>query len=137
MLNKRADIGLGVIIVIIIIVIFLGWLIHEGWKECRVDSDCRENQYCTSTFECKDIPVIEKVSPQFVNFTGVAWIIGLCLIAAALILKWDSIFKRKQPETGIKETLGKAKPAKKDEYIDLSYAAEESEDNFEKDFEKE
>jgi hypothetical protein len=136
MLNKRADIGLGVIIVILIIVVFLGWLVNEGWKECRVDSDCKTNQYCTSQFECKDIPVIEKVSPQNVNYNSVAWIIGLCLVAAALNLKWDSIFPKKEaPKSNPQKT--KANPQKKEEYLDLSYGAEESEDNFEKDFQKE
>lgn len=114
MLNKRADVGLGVIVVILIIAIFLGWLVREGWKECRVDSDCGEGKYCTSQFECKQIPVIEKTSPsnQFTAGNSTAWIIGICLIIAAIIMKWDSIagaFRKKAAKKMVRE-----------EYVDLS-----------------
>ena len=120
MFYKKGDIGFGAVIVIIIIVIFLGWLINQGWKECRVDSDCGSDQYCTSQFTCKNIPVIEKSSPsQAGDYTNIAWIIGLSLIIAALIMKWDSFFPKKRNND---------KPKNKEGYVDLSksHNAEES-----------
>jgi hypothetical protein len=111
MLYKKGDVGLGAIIVIILIIIFLGWLINEGWKECRVDSDCKEAQYCTSQNTCKDIPVIEKTSPNTaINYNYAAWVIGLSLIVAALIMKWDTLFGKKKKKDDKKE----------DKYVDLS-----------------
>lgn len=98
MINKKGDIGLGVIIVIILIILFLGWLVSQGWKECRSNSECKDNQYCGSDFSCHEIPVIvktEQVAPP-VDYTSVAWIIGFCLIIAAIIMKWDVIFKRRE-----------------------------------------
>jgi hypothetical protein len=133
MFNKRADITIGTILLIVIILLFLGWIINESWKECRVDADCKSNQYCTSSFTCKDVPVVEKTSPAIAaDLTAVAWIIGLCLIIAAAILRWDSIsatFKKKDIriiETQKREEEPPKEAKKKDEYIDLSksYRAE-------------
>jgi len=128
MMNKKADIGLGIILVIIIIVIFLGWLVNEGWKECRADNDCKQNQYCTSQFTCKDIPVREKFSPSAPVSDDAAWILGVALVIAALILKFDSVVSfiggivgrltphnKKEPE---QKKSGAA--AHKDDYIDLT-----------------
>jgi uncharacterized protein YpmB len=112
MLNKKAD-AVITLLIIIIIVIFLAWLINQGWKECRVDSDCEDKQYCGSDFSCHDFKVIEvqKSSPSSVNYNVAAWIIGISLILAALIMKWDTIFKKKKKEKKTEE---------KEEYIDLS-----------------
>lgn len=108
MFYKKADVGLGAIIIIIIIVLFLGWLVNEGWKECRIESDCKSDQYCTSQFECKDIPVMKSSAPsQGVIGDYGAPIIGISLIAAALIMKWDTLFKGKKN--------------KKAEYINAGY----------------
>lgn len=89
------------IIIIIIIVIFLGWIVHEGAKECKSNSDCRDNQYCSSQFTCEDFPTIEYGSPQVSN--SFAWIIGISLIIAALIMKWDTIFKKKEKKSSEEE----------------------------------
>jgi len=124
--NKKGQ-TLESVVIIIIIILFLGWLINEGWKECRIDSDCSENQYCTSQFECKDVPVIEKSAPvPMLNSNSAAWVVGLCLIIAALIMKWDTLFKGRKIEKN-----------KKAEYVDLTHsfnAAEEGlyEDEIEK-----
>ena len=77
---------------------FLGWLVNEGWKECRADSDCKSNQYCSSKFDCRDIPVMEKASPGSSSLVGPAAIVGFSLVAAALIMKWETLFGKKKKE---------------------------------------
>jgi hypothetical protein len=125
-MDKKADVGLGTLIVIILIIIVLGWLINEGWKECRADSDCRDNQYCGADFSCHDFKVITKevVKASPADYTGVAWIIGLCLIAAAVIFRWENIIGtfRKKENKGRAEEQKKSehKKGRREEYIDLS-----------------
>jgi hypothetical protein len=114
------------IIVIIIVVLALGWLVNEGWKECRVDSDCKSGQYCSSKFECNDIPVIEKTSRQsYISNLG-AWVIGISLIVAAIIMKWDTFYGM----FGGK----KIEKSGKDEYVDLSKSANVEEKGLYQDF---
>ena len=124
MLNKKADVVIGVIIIIILILIFLGWLIHEGQKECRSNKDCKTNEYCGSDFACHNIPKTEPSPPG--DYTNAAWIIGISLIVAALILKWDSIFGKKTKEENEKKERYK---------INRSHLAEEQ-GLYEEDLEK-
>ncbi len=133
MKGKRADIGLGVILVIIIVVLFFGWLINEGWKECRVNSDCKTDQYCGSDFGCHDLQVIKQsasASPP-VNYTAVAWIIGLCLIIAAIIMKWDTIFSKRPI------IITKKKNVTPDGYVILGKHKSEEKGLFEDELQKE
>ncbi|MBD3164621.1 hypothetical protein GF323_05470 [Candidatus Woesearchaeota archaeon] len=128
--NKKADISLGAIILVIIIVVFLGWLINEGSKDCRADADCEKTQYCGADFACHDHKVIreEKASPLIAN--NAAWVIGLSLIIAALIFKWDSIFHWARKDK-------KNKSKNKEEYIDLSKSHKAEEKGlYEKELEK-
>jgi len=58
--SKRADGGLTAVLIIIVIVAFLGYLVNFGGRECRVNSDCGNENYCGSDFACHQIPIIEK-----------------------------------------------------------------------------
>ena len=109
-MNKKADGGLTAIIIIIIIVLAIGWLVNEGYKECRSDSDCSDTEYCGSDFSCHQHKVI-KESAAPININTAAWVIGISLIIAAIIMKWDTIFKKK-----------KKKKKEEDEYIELSHS---------------
>jgi len=85
---KRADGGLTVVLVVIIVVIFLGWLANLGSKECRSNTDCGNEFYCGSDFACHQIPVIEKTIVQN-NLVVPSIIIGIAIVIAALILRWN------------------------------------------------
>ena len=96
--NKKADMGVGVILLIVIVIFALGWLINAGWKECKYNSECTENQYCGSDFACHDMKVITKTEySSTVDYTPAAWILGASLIISMLIFKSDTIFKKKAP----------------------------------------
>ncbi len=94
-MNKKADVGVGTILLVVIIVLALGWLVNEGWKECRTDADCGSDEYCGSDFECHKHQIVQQ-SPQGLN--AAAWILGISLIIAALIMKWDKIFSKKRKD---------------------------------------
>ena len=99
-MNKKGEVVLLTILIIIIIIVILGWFVREGIKECRSDSECRDGEYCDSRFECRQIPVITQTvqaSPS-VDYNNAAWIIGIALVIAAVIMKWDTLFKRKRPK---------------------------------------
>lgn len=95
--NKKADAGLTAVVIIILIIIFLGWVITMGNRECSNNEDCGDEYYCGSDFACHKIPVIEKSSVIIQrNYVVPSIILGVCIIIAAIILKWDKIrFKKK------------------------------------------
>jgi len=89
---KKADGGVTAIIIVIVILIFLGWLVNMGGRECRTNKECGEDSYCGSDFACHQTPVIEK-SPVVVerHYTVPALILGVAIIVAAVIFRWDKI----------------------------------------------
>ncbi|PIN74922.1 hypothetical protein COV18_05295 [Candidatus Woesearchaeota archaeon CG10_big_fil_rev_8_21_14_0_10_37_12] len=58
---------------------------NEGSKECEVNSDCRELQYCGSDFKCHEHPNIEQTVVN--EWTKPALILGVAIILGALILR--------------------------------------------------
>ena len=100
--------AMGVVVIVLVIVVFLAWFINESWKECRSDSDCN-NGICNSNFECVSI---QQNSGQ--NFNTGALILGVALIIAALIMKWDKIFKKKSSEKTEEEPEEKPKKLHKE-----------------------
>lgn len=93
-MNKKGA-WLEALVIIIIVLAFAGWLINESWKECRSDSDCKSGQYCSSRFECRDIPkIVEKASP--IMSTQSALILSVAIIVAAIILKLGNPFKKEK-----------------------------------------
>ena len=95
---KKADGGLTIVLIVIIIVIFIGWLVALGSKECKKNADCSNGFYCGSDFSCHQIPVIEKTVVKN-NFVVPSIIIGIAIIIAAIILKWNKLPFRKKEES--------------------------------------
>ena len=113
---KKAEGMLGAIVIVLIVIIFFVWLIGEAQKECRRDSDCN-NGICNSNFECVSI----QKSNSAQNFNTGALILGVALIIAALIMKWDKIFGKKE-----KKELEEEKEEKEDsKKLSKSHKAEE------------
>jgi len=95
LLNNRSE-ALTIIMVTLIIVVFIGWLINLKSKECRSNSDCGPERYCGSDFACHQIPIIEKTIVKN-NLIIPSIILGIAIIAAALIIKREKISFRKNP----------------------------------------
>ncbi len=58
----------------------------EGKKECKMNSDCSENNYCGSDFKCHIFPTIENNIVKN-DWTTPAAIIGLAIVISAMILR--------------------------------------------------
>ncbi len=81
----------GAFIVIVIIAFSIAgsatiMKVMEGRKECKLNSDCTENNYCGSDFKCHQFPVIENTIVKS-DWTTPAAIIGLAIVVAAMIMR--------------------------------------------------
>ncbi len=85
-LNRRAEAGLIVILIIVIVLFFLGWLINISQRECKSNRDCGSEAYCGSDFSCHTYPSIQKTVVQY-NLFWPAVIIGIAIIIATWIFR--------------------------------------------------
>ncbi len=93
-INKRASGGGGApipLLVGVLVVVLIADLVNIANRECNRDSQCGKNQYCTSNYECKDIP-LANANIYEVNLIGPAIIIAIGLIIAAAILKFKKSY---------------------------------------------
>ena len=90
MLNRRGDVGLGAIVVIVIILVVVAdirsepTVIYLGMRECTSSTQCGEGSYCGSDFACHPIPTIEKTTVTN-NLLVPSIIIGLAIIIATVL----------------------------------------------------
>ncbi len=84
---KKSEAGLVVVFVVIVILFFLGWLINFSQRECKSNKDCGSESYCGSDFACHQYPNIQKTIIQY-NFFWPALILGIAIVAAAMIFRW-------------------------------------------------
>ena len=102
---KKSEMALTVILIVIIVVVFLGWLINIGSRECRSNADCGSGFYCGSDFACHQIPTVEKTVVKN-NLIVPSIIIGIAIIIAAIVLKWEKIpFRKKSQVDTSKENI--------------------------------
>src|SRR3990167_1659528 len=85
-LHKKAEIGLGVIVLVVIVLFSLGWVINTNQRECRSNKDCGSEAYCGTDFSCHTYPTIQKTVVQY-NLFWPAVVIGIAIVAAAWIFK--------------------------------------------------
>ena len=78
---------LAVVLAVGLVLAIVYGLVQEGSKECRHDSDCKENSYCGSDFKCHQMPLA--TGNQY-DFKWPAIIIGASLIIAAWIFRGKS-----------------------------------------------
>lgn len=103
MWGRKAD-GAVAIMAILLIVVIIIWIVQavDASRECKSDEQCAEEQYCTSEFKCKDIPVIEKeIIVEKTNIPRTALFLGLAIIIAALIIRFGK--KENNGEEGSKK----------------------------------
>jgi hypothetical protein len=82
-IDKKANIGLIIVAVILALIILTIYLVGIATRECNSNNDCNENSYCGSDFFCHEFPkeiVVEKN-----NWIWPSLVLGICLIIAALI----------------------------------------------------
>ena len=91
---RKAEAGLTIILVLVIVFVFLGWLFNVSQRECKSNKDCSSESYCGSDFSCHQYPNIQKTAAQY-NFVWPSVIIGIAIIIAAIIFKWNDIKSRK------------------------------------------
>ncbi len=109
--NHRKSEAIVILLIVVVLVLFFGWLISFTSKECRSNSQCPKDNYCGSDFSCHQIPVIEKTAVEN-NLLMPSIILGIAIIAAALILKSEKISlnpfrKNKQQEAEANNEAGK------------------------------
>ncbi len=80
--NKRGSIIISIVIVIALFII-IGQIVNLASRECSYDDDCTKDSYCGSDFQCHKYPTIYEA-----NYIPAAFIIGICFIVAAIILRW-------------------------------------------------
>ena len=108
MRSKKAEIGLGIIFLVVIIIFFIGWLINFNQRECRTNKECGKTSYCGSDFACHEFPVMQQTVVQY-NFLLPSIIIGIAIISAALIYRWnyqiqkEEIIQIEEPKPVVKE----------------------------------
>jgi len=83
-MDRKGSVVVGILVVIIIVIAVL-WIIDWGSRDCRTDTDCPQGYYCGSDFECHEHKVVQIT--QEIDYTTPAVILGICIVAAAWILK--------------------------------------------------
>lgn len=101
-LYKKSEAGLVVILILVIVVFFFGWLINISQRECRSNRDCGSEAYCGSDFSCHQFPTIQKTVIQN-NFVVPSIIIGIAIVIATIIFKWDKIMEKESKREEITE----------------------------------
>ncbi len=91
---RKAEAGLTIILVLVIVFVFLGWLFNVSQRECKSNKDCSSESYCGSDFSCHPYPNIQKTVVQD-SFVWPSVIIGIAIIIAAIILKWNNLKSKK------------------------------------------
>lgn len=103
-LHKKSEAGLVTVLIIVIGLFFFGWLINVSQRECKTNRDCGSEAYCGSDFSCHQFPIIQKTVVQY-NLLGSSIIIGLAIVIAAVIFRWDKIIGRKESQKNTAEPI--------------------------------
>jgi ABC-type antimicrobial peptide transport system permease subunit len=85
-LFRNSKKGAGFLIAVLVVIAFfiiLSKIVDLSTRECSQDRDCASDSYCSSDFRCHKYPVITEV-----NYVPAALVLGLCLVIAAIILRW-------------------------------------------------
>ncbi len=85
--SKKAQwVGPTMVFIVIIALLFIAWLIIYSQRECHSNADCDADAYCGADFTCNKYPQITQTIRRS-DFTGAAFLVGLAIVAAAVILR--------------------------------------------------
>ncbi len=93
-MNKKADIAIAIIAVILALIILVIYLVNVATRECNNNNDCPANAYCGTDYTCHEYP--SQVIVKETNFIPAAIIIGIALIIAAYIFRKEKIVQTKE-----------------------------------------
>jgi len=93
-MQKKANLGLIAIVIVLGLVILTITLINFYNRECSKNSDCSQSAYCGSDYKCHEFPkeIIVKENSYILAST----ILGVAMIIAAYILKGGRLPFRKK-----------------------------------------
>ena len=122
-INKKSEAGLVIILIVIIVLFFFCWLINVGQRECKSNMDCGSESYCGSGFSCHTFPNIQKTVDQYDLFWP-AVAIGIAIIIAAFILKWQKTISEEIKEQQTIVKVQKEEPFEVEEVAEPYYKSE-------------
>src|SRR3989338_359175 len=93
--HRKSEAGLVIILIVVIVLFFFGWLVNFSQRECKRNRDCNSESYFGSDFSCHTYPTIQKTVVQY-NFFWPAVIIGIAIVAAAVIFRLDRIIPKEK-----------------------------------------
>ena len=88
-MNKKAALGLIVIIIILGIAIVALIVSSSFNRKCNKNSDCSKSAYCGSDYACHEYP--KEIVVKENNYLSAAIIFGIALILAAYIYRGGKI----------------------------------------------
>jgi len=102
--SRRSEAGLVIVLVLIVGLFFFGWLINLSQRECKSNKDCGSEAYCGSDYSCHTYPTIQKTVVQY-SLLMPSVILGIAIIAAAMIFRWGKIKNKEEPKAVLKEEV--------------------------------
>lgn len=104
--NRKAIIpGMTAMFVVFILLIFIAWLIIYSQRECHSNADCDAGSYCGSDFSCNEYPQTTQTIRRS-DFTGAAFLVGIAIVVAAIILRRKPLVPRENIEPKVILTAG-------------------------------
>lgn len=82
-MNKKAELGLITVVIILAIAIVSLVVSSSFNRECNRNAECAENAYCGADYACHEYP--SEIQVQQNTFLPAAIVLGIALIVAAYI----------------------------------------------------
>jgi len=98
MKNKKANMSIISVLVVIVLLFAIGYVVNIGNRECNDNNDCGSESYCGSDFACHQYPLIERTIVEN-NFLVPSILIALAIVIAAVIFKWNELKPKEEQKT--------------------------------------
>ncbi len=95
-MDHKGNVVLIVFILIVVLLSFILIVVEIASVECNNNRDCPADSYCNADNECRQYP--EEVVVREQSFLGAAWVIGMALVVAAIILRVGQFSRGKKGE---------------------------------------
>ncbi|MBU0457170.1 MAG: hypothetical protein ABH824_00725 [Nanoarchaeota archaeon] len=83
--NKKANLGLTAVAIILALVILGFFLVSLALRECNSNKECPDDSYCGTDYECHPYP--DEIIVKKNNLLSAAIVLGVSLIIAAYLFK--------------------------------------------------
>tara|TARA_Y100000310_G_C20632148_1_gene789214 strand:+ start:1165 stop:1452 length:288 start_codon:yes stop_codon:yes gene_type:complete len=94
-MNKKGSPALIVIIIFLAAIVLIFLIVNISDRDCSKDSECPENSYCGSDYQCHQFPdrIVVKESS---GLLGPSIVVAVALIIAALIVRLRNTPRKKE-----------------------------------------